>query len=228
MSSPHLITPLLTTQVTFAVKHHIPIVAKSGGHSPWSTVASPGWIIDLSLFTGVKLDTQKHTATVQAGVGTKQLNAAVSEAGFCIQSPGASTVGYIPFLLGGGSTWLTGMYGLAVDNLISARVITATRGLVTASASENADLFWALKGAGQFFGLVTAVTAQIFPLEQKITAWTCIFLPAQMKDVAKVVAALANGDDSAKSPGMAAVLAAPGQTKVDLFLPSYKCYPFGS
>jgi FAD/FMN-containing dehydrogenase len=155
---------------------------------------------------------------VQAGVGTKQLNAAVSEAGFYIQSPNAATVGYIPFMLGGGSTWLSGLYGLAVDNLISARVVTATHGLVTASASENADLFWALKGAGQFFGLVTEVTAQMFPYEEKITVWTCIFLPAQIKDVAKEVAALANGSESAKSPGMAAVVAPPGQTKVNPLL----------
>lgn len=124
-------------------------------------------------------------------------------------------MGYIPFLLGGGNTWLSGMYGLAIDNLLSARVVTASKGLVTASATENPDLFWALKGAGQFFGLVTEVTVQIYPMEQKITTWTCIFKAEQIKDVAEVVEKLANGLDSAKSPGMAGVMAPPGQTKVE-------------
>ena len=167
-------------------------------YSPWSTIGSHGWIIDLSLLTGITLDTEKQTATIQAGVLTKQINEAVSKIGYCIQGAGASSVGYIPFMLGGGSTWMTGMHGLAVDNLISARVVTATKGLVVASESENSDLFWALKGAGQFFGLVTEVTTKIFPFEQKITTWTCIFLPSQIKEVSAVLETLANGDDVAR------------------------------
>lgn len=198
--------------VDYATKNNIPFVAKAGGHSPWSTIGSQGWIIDNELLTGITLDTENHTATIQAGVQTKLLNETVGKTGFCIQSAGASTVGYIPFLLGGGSTWMTGMYGLAVDNLISARIVTAKNGLVIASETENVDLFWALKGAGQFFGIVTEVTAKIFPLEQKITTWTCIFLPSQMKDVAATLELFVNGNDIARSPGMAAIMALPGQT----------------
>jgi FAD/FMN-containing dehydrogenase len=145
---------------------------------------------------------------------TKQLNEAVDKVGFCIQTAGASTVGYIPFLLGGGSTWMTGMYGLAVDNLISARIVTATKGLVVASETENADLFWALRGAGQFFGIVTEVTTKMFPLDHKITTWTTIFLPSQIKEVAAALEVLANGPEAVRSPGMAAILAPPGHTAV--------------
>lgn len=201
-------------QVDHAVKNSIPFVAKAGGYSPWSTIGPQGWIIDNSLLTGISLDINNHTATIQAGVLTKQLNVTVADAGFCIQTPAASAVGYIPFLLGGGSTWLAGMYGLAVDSLLSARVVTAVKGLVTASETENEDLFWALKGAGQFFGLVTEVTVKIFPLKQKITTWSCIFAPSQIKEVAGALEILANGDDVVKSPGMAAILAPPGQAEV--------------
>jgi FAD/FMN-containing dehydrogenase len=112
---------------------------------------------------------------------------------------------------------MTGMYGLAIDQLISARVITATKGLVTASEIENEDLFWALKGAGQFFGLVTEVTVKMFPFEQNITTWTCIFLPSQVKEVGAVLETLAHGPEASRSPGMTAIMAPPGQTNVSRF-----------
>jgi FAD/FMN-containing dehydrogenase len=116
-------------------------------------------------------------------------------------------------MLGGGSTWMTGIHGLAVDNLISARVVTA-KGLVIASETENCELFWALKGAGQFFGIVTEVTVMIFPFKEKITTWTCFFLPSQIKEVSVVVETLANGDEATRSPGIAAIMVLPGQTTV--------------
>jgi FAD/FMN-containing dehydrogenase len=109
---------------------------------------------------------------------------------------------------------MTGMYGLAVDNLISARIVTATRGLVIASETENPDLFWALKGAGQYFGIVTEVTVKIFPFREQITTWSCVFLPSQIMEVSAVLETLANGDDAVRSPGMAAIMAFPGQTTV--------------
>jgi FAD/FMN-containing dehydrogenase len=68
-------------QVEYAVGHNIPFVPKAGGHSPWST--SEGWIIDLVLLNGITLDTENQTATIQAGVGTKQLNHAVADVGYC-------------------------------------------------------------------------------------------------------------------------------------------------
>ena len=103
---------------------------------------------------------------------------------------------------------------MAVDNLISTRVITATKGLVVASEAENSDLFWALKGAGQFFGLVTEVTVRVFEWEQDITAWTCLFLPSQVKEVAEMLKKHLESEEVARSPAMAAVMAPPGQTKV--------------
>lgn len=153
--------------------------------------------------------------TLQSGVQAKTLNIAVASEGFVVQSPTGGAVGYIPFLLGGGSSILAGMYGMAVDSLVSAKVITATKGLVTAAADENPDLFWALKGAGQFFGVVVEVTVNIYKLEWPVISWTCIFLPGQIEEVAGALEGVVNGAD-AFSPGMCAVLVLPGQTKVTL------------
>lgn len=187
-------------------------MSKAGGQSLWSTTA--GWIIDLSLLKAIKLDVEAKSVTVQPGVITKEFNVAVAKAGFYTPSAGASAVGYIPFLLGGGLSWLNGIYGLAVDNLLSTRIMTATKGLVNASETENSDLFWALKGAGQFFGIVTEVTTKVFPIEESMVSWVCIYPPSQVKDVGEVLERLANGQNAARSPGMAAIMVPPGQTKV--------------
>ena len=202
------------SQVGHAVHAGIPFVAKAGGCSPWSTFGSEGWVIDLSSLSGIALDLEKEIVTIQSGTNTKKVNEKVAQAGLCITSPAMSAVGYIPFLLGGGNSWLLGSYGMAVDNLVSARIVTATKGLVNASETENADLFWALKGAGQFFGLVTEVTMKIFPAPRDIISWTCIFAPSQIKEVASAVEKIANSGDTALSPGMAAIGAAPGGNKV--------------
>lgn len=116
-------------------------------------------------------------------------------------------------MLGGGTSWLTGRYGLAVDNFISARVITATGELLDVSDSTNSDLFWALKGAGQFFGLVTELTMRIFPMKDQILTWTSIFGPHQINEVAEALEIVVNSG-SVDNAGMAAIVAPPGQSKV--------------
>jgi FAD/FMN-containing dehydrogenase len=170
----------------------------------------------LTHYNTIHLDIDAQTATIQAGVLTKPLNQAVHEAGFCLQSSGAASVGHIPFVLDGGQSWLTGIYGMAVDQMISARVVTATNGLVVASETENVDLFWALKGAGQFFGLVTEITVRIFSFRREILSWSCIFLPTQVKEVGKALEVVSNGN-IVKSPGMVAIMRPPGQDKVRIF-----------
>ncbi|KAH6715691.1 hypothetical protein BKA61DRAFT_547409 [Leptodontidium sp. MPI-SDFR-AT-0119] len=201
--------------VKHAAKHNIPFIAKGGGHSTWSTIGSGGWIIDLSLLRSISINTSAQTATIQAGVLTKPVNEAVANAGFMIHSANAANVGHIGFLLGGGSSVLMGMHGLAIDALITARVVTATGRIVTASSTKNGDLFWALKGAGQYFGIVTEVTVKIFPQTTDIISWACIFTPPQIKEVAKAVKELVDGGDQ-KSFGVAMITlppGLPGQTK---------------
>ena len=169
--------------------------------------------MDLTQYKAITLDVQAQTVTIQAGVLTKPLNQAVHNAGFYLQSSGAASVGHIPFVLGGGQSWVTGLHGMAIDHLISARVVTATGGLVVASATENADLFWALKGAGQFFGLVTEITVRMFPVESDILNWSFIFLLPQIKEVAEAIETVSAGD-IARSPGRVAIMQPPGQAMV--------------
>ena len=104
---------------------------------------------------------------------------------------------------------------MAVDSLVSARVVT-TKGTVVCSEAENQELFWAIKGAGQFFGVVTEVTMKIYPLkeEEGPLSWTVIFPAAKMKEVAAVLDDVSRGEQVARSPGVAMVLAFPGQDKV--------------
>ncbi|KAH7317941.1 hypothetical protein BKA65DRAFT_609543 [Rhexocercosporidium sp. MPI-PUGE-AT-0058] len=188
--------------VNGAAKHNIPFIAKAGGHN-------------LFHLRSISIDISAQIATIQAGVLTKPVNEAVTKAGFMIHSANAANVGHIGFLLGGGSSALMGMHGLAIDALISARVVTATGRVVTASTTENEDLFWALKGAGQYFGIVTEATVKIFPQTTEIISWACIFAPPQIKRVATAVKELVDGGDQ-KSLVVAMIAippGPPGQTK---------------
>ncbi|KAH7386573.1 hypothetical protein BKA64DRAFT_646120 [Cadophora sp. MPI-SDFR-AT-0126] len=201
--------------VKAAAEHNIPFIAKGGGHSNWSTIGSGGWIVDLSLLKSISINTSAQTATVQAGVLTKPINEAITNAGFMIHSANAANVGHIGFLLGGGSSVLLSMHGLAVDALISARVVTATGRVVTASGIDNVDLFWALKGAGQYFGIVSEVTVKIFPKTTEIISWACIFGPHQVKEVSKALKEVIDSGDQ-KSFGAAMITLPPtfpGSTK---------------
>jgi len=103
---------------------------------------------------------------------------------------------------------------MAVDSLISARVVTATKGLVTASEKENADLFWALKGAGHFFGIVTEVTMKMYPLKEAPLSWNLIFPVEKMKEVGAALDIVSKGGQVVRSPGLVMLMAPPGAEKV--------------
>lgn len=197
-----------------ASKHKIPFVTKSGGSSSWSTICQEGWIIDLSLLQTLTLNSSVRTAKIQSGVLAKKLNEALSSINFHLPTPTGGGVAFIPFMLGGGSSPLSGMYGMASDSLLSARVVTASGEIALASEDENKELFWALKGAGQFFGVVTEVTMRMYEVENEITSFTLFYLPHQIENVAKELEHLINSDKTTRSTGMAAVLAPSGKTDV--------------
>jgi len=134
-------------------------------------------------------------------------------------SPGASSVGMIPFILGGGRSWITSLYGLAVDHLVSARIFTATKGLVTVSDTENQDLFWAIKGAGWFFGIVTEVKVTCFPVETLIISRLYMFTADKVNEVAKAIESIANPGRK-NQQGIALMMKPPGVPKVKRETPS--------
>ncbi|CAJ2510609.1 Uu.00g062340.m01.CDS01 [Anthostomella pinea] len=169
--------------VKLAVESSVPFVAKAGGHSAWSTIGSSGFVLDFSLMRAVEVDTGRQTATASAGTLIGDIVDAVAEQGYC---RGLHTVDHR-----GGITVLAPLIGFGSDNIVSARMITAKGDLITVSKDENAELLYAIKAAGQFFGVVTSLTVKIHPLsilgspEGSVWSASLLFDVSKAADVAR-------------------------------------------
>lgn len=130
-----------------------PITVVSGGHGPWSLDEADGVRIELAEFDDIRID--GTTVHVGGGATWGAVAAALAEEGVAISSGDTSSVGVGGLTLGGGIGWMVRAWGLAVDQLVGAQVVTASGEIVEASATENADLFWGLRGGGGNFGIVT-------------------------------------------------------------------------
>jgi FAD/FMN-containing dehydrogenase len=162
--------------VGFARQERLPLSVKGGGHAyAGQTVADGGLLIDVSPMNQVEVDGQARTARVQAGARLGDLDARTQAVGLAASTGTVSTVGIAGLTLGGGSGWLSRMHGLAVDNLLAATVVTADGRIVRASASEHADLFWALRGAGANFGVVTSFEFRLHPLGPEVLSGQIVF-----------------------------------------------------
>ena len=143
--------------IAFAREAGLEISVRGGGHSvAGRCLTDGGLMIDLSLMKGVHVDPESHTARVQPGVSWAQLNRETQLHGLAVTGGVISTTGIAGLTLGGGLGWLMPKHGLATDNLLSARVVTADGRTLTASEQENADLFWGLRGAGANLGVVSS------------------------------------------------------------------------
>jgi len=145
------------TAVRFARSQGLTIAVRGGGHSiaGFSTV-DDGIVIDLSPMQGVHVDVAARTARAQGGVTWSGFDHETQAFGLATTGGLVSSTGLAGFTLGGGIGHLARTHGLACDNLLSADVVTADGNLVRASADENPDLFWALRGGGGNFGIVTS------------------------------------------------------------------------
>ncbi len=138
---------------------------RGGGHNvAGRAVTNGGVMIDLSLQKAITVDPVARTAVAQAGVTWGEFNAATLTHGLATTGGVVSSTGVAGLTLGGGLGWLMALHGMTVDNLLSAQVVTADGRVLTASADENADLFWALRGGGGNFGVVTSFTFQLHPV----------------------------------------------------------------
>ncbi|MFE6997668.1 FAD-binding oxidoreductase [Microbacterium sp. NPDC057659] len=129
------------------------ITVVGGGHGPWSHVPDAGMRIELSAIDGIEVD--GTTVRVGGGATWGAVAARLGEEGLAISSGDTASVGVGGLTLGGGIGWMTRLWGLAVDQLIGAQVVTASGEVVETSATEHPDLFWALRGGGGNFGVVT-------------------------------------------------------------------------
>jgi len=151
--------------VSHAREHDKPVSVRGGGHNvAGHAVADGGVMIDLSLMNAVRVDPDRARASVQGGATWAAVDRASQEFGLATPGGLISDTGVGGLTLSGGIGWLRSRYGLAIDNLVSAEVVTADGRTLRASATENADLFWALRGGGGNFGVVTEFEFALHPV----------------------------------------------------------------
>ena len=161
----------------FARAHDLTVAVRGGGHSVagLSTVDG-GMLIDLSAMRNVRVDPIARVAYVGPGATGGDVDHEAQQFGLATTGGLVSTTGVAGFTLGGGIGWLMRRYGLACDNLVGADVVTADGRLVRASATENPELFWGLRGGGGNFGIVTSFELALHPVGPEIYAGP-LFLP---------------------------------------------------
>jgi FAD/FMN-containing dehydrogenase len=150
--------------VNFARDNNVLASIRGGGHNAGGLgIADDALVIDLSNLKDIKVDAASKTVRVQGGCLLKEMDAATHEAGMAVPAGIFGTTGVGGLTLGGGLGHLTRQYGLSIDNLLEAEVVLANGSLVKASATENPDLFWALRGGGGNFGVVVSFLFKLCP-----------------------------------------------------------------
>ncbi len=157
--------------VGFARSEGLDVAVRGGSHSiPGFSTCDDGIVIDLSPMNAITVDVSGRTATAEGGLTWGEFDAATQEHGLATTGGLVSTTGVAGFTLGGGIGWLMRKYGLACDNLRAAEVVTADGQILTASATENPDLFWGLRGGGGNFGIVTSFEFDLHPVGPTVAA----------------------------------------------------------
>ncbi len=195
----------VTTAIGFARAHAVPLTVRGGGHSvAGHSVVDGGVVIDLSPMRDVAVDPNARRVRVGGGCLLSDVDRATQVHGLATPAGVMSQTGVAGLALGGGMGWLSRKYGLTCDNLISARVVLADGSVAQASATENPDLYWGLRGAGANFGVVTEFEFALHPVGPTVAVGTALY---RLDDAAE---ALAHHDE--------AIRAAPDDLKVMLYL----------
>jgi FAD/FMN-containing dehydrogenase len=186
---PSIIARCVTTQdvvraVNFARDNHLLLAVRGGGHNiAGNAMCDDGLVIDLSKMTAAQVDPSARRVTIEGGATLGNLDAATQAHGLATPVGINSTTGIGGLTLGGGFGWLSRKYGLTVDNLESAEVVTATGDVVRASATENPDLFWALRGGGGNFGVVTRFEFRLHPVGPEVLSGLVVYPISEAKSV---------------------------------------------
>jgi FAD/FMN-containing dehydrogenase len=151
--------------VTFARSNHLPVSVKGGGHNvAGSAVSDGGLMLECSGMKNVQVDAGRRVAVAEAGALLADLDRATQAYGLATPLGVVSVTGIAGLTLGGGIGWLNGKHGLACDNVLSADIVTSDGELLTVSADDHADLYWAIRGGGGNFGVVTSFTYGLHPV----------------------------------------------------------------
>ncbi len=170
--------------VRFAVQNDLPLAVRSGGHSvPKMSMIDQAMVIDLSAMRDVVIDSYRRVAHIQPGATSADISGPAHAYGLALTTGDTSSVGIGGLATGGGIGYMVRKYGLTIDNLLSATVVTASGEIVTASPMEHPDLFWAIRGGGGNFGIVTEFEFQLAPVGQILGG--ALILPANHDTVRK-------------------------------------------
>jgi len=151
--------------VQFARQHDLLVSIKGGGHGvAGKAVCDGGLMIDFSRMKSIRVDPTERTVRAEPGVLGAELDRETQAFGLATPVGTVSTTGIAGLTLGGGQSWLASKYGFAIDNLRSVDIVTADGTLRTASATQQEDLFWAIRGAGHNFGVVTSFEYRLHPV----------------------------------------------------------------
>jgi FAD/FMN-containing dehydrogenase len=168
--------------VRFAQRAQLPLAVRGGGHNvAGNGTITGGMVLDLGELREVSVDPASATVRVAGGALLRDVDRATAPYGLAVPLGVVSATGVAGLTLGGGVGWLTRAYGLTVDNLVSAEVVTAAGDVVWASRNENPELFWGLRGGGGNFGVVTAFTFQAHPIPSLVYAGNLFYRAPQWR-----------------------------------------------
>jgi len=170
--------------VRLAAQHGLLLSMRGGGHNiAGSAVCDGGLMLDLSRMRSVRVDPRARTARVEPGATLADLDRETQAFGLATPVGINSTTGVAGLTLGGGFGWLSRKHGLTVDNLLSADVVTAAGDLVCASETDHPDLFWAIRGGGGNFGVVTSFELRLHPVGPQVMAGLIVHPFSAAKEV---------------------------------------------
>ena len=170
--------------VHFARDNSVLLAVRGGGHNiAGLALCDDGVVVDLSRMKAVSVDAGARSATVEGGATLADVDAATQAHGLAVPLGINSTTGVAGLTLGGGFGWLSRKHGMTVDNLDRAEVVTAAGEVVHASENEHPDLFWALRGGGGNFGVVTRFGFRLHPVGPDVLSGLIVFPIAEAKQV---------------------------------------------
>jgi FAD/FMN-containing dehydrogenase len=170
--------------VNFARDHNLLLAVRGGGHSAaGSGVCDRGLMIDLSGMKGIRVDPARQTVRAEPGLTWGEFDGETQAFGLATTGGVVSTTGIAGLTLGGGIGWLGRTHGLSCDNLLSVDVVTADGQLRTASAEDHADLFWAVRGGGGNFGVVTSFEYRLHAVGPTVLGGLLVWPRPMARDV---------------------------------------------
>jgi hypothetical protein len=172
------------TSVNFARDNKLLVAVRGGGHNvAGNAVCDDGIVIDLSRMKGIRVDPIRRTCRAEPGLTWSEFDRETQAFGLGLPGGIQSTTGIAGFTVGGGFGYLSRKYGLTIDDLLSADVVTANGKLLTASKTENADLFWGIRGGGGNFGIATSFEFRLHQIGPTIMGGRLIYPLAKAKEV---------------------------------------------